>query len=105
MTQDSYSFLAYAFLESTRATRSLEHLADLAESRKRAVKPLRRDEKESIYDQIRLALHYSANVAKVFWPSGTDKTDNKRSRREQNACARARIHWSRSGSRANRVRP
>jgi hypothetical protein len=72
-------FLIYALVESARALRSFDEVRRLAAIRETRTPGVEVRENQSIFDSIRMALQFSANVSKVFWPSG--KSAQERGRR------------------------
>jgi hypothetical protein len=62
-------FLMYALVESGRALRAFDEARRLAAIREIRAPGVEIRENQSIFDSIRMALHFSANVSKVFWPA------------------------------------
>lgn len=62
-------FLMYALVESARALRAFDETRRLAAIREIRAPGVEIRENQSIFDSIRMALHFSANVSKVFWPA------------------------------------
>jgi hypothetical protein len=61
-------FLLYALTESARALKKFDEARELAATREQRVPGVEVRENQSIFDSIRMALQFSANVSKVFWP-------------------------------------
>lgn len=64
-------FLLYALVESARALRFFDEAIRLTTSREDRAEGVIALESQSVFDALRSALHYTANVSKVFWPSST----------------------------------
>jgi hypothetical protein len=62
-------FLIYALTESARAIRQFEEVSRLAAIRESIGPGIERRENQAIFDSIRMALQFSANLSKVFWPA------------------------------------
>ena len=61
-------FLLLALTESGRALRAMDEVERLACSRTPVQPGLERREFQTVFDYIRLALQFSSNVSKIFWP-------------------------------------
>ncbi|MER9233633.1 hypothetical protein NKI56_16270 [Mesorhizobium sp. M0622] len=63
-----FIFLTFALTESARALHAIEQVDLLAAVRVQVQPGVERREMQSVFDHIRLALQFSANVSKIFWP-------------------------------------
>jgi|GEM_PF-4598740 len=61
-------FLLFALTESAGALRALDEVERLAAVRERRTDTVEVRENGRVFDAIRSALQYAANVSKVFWP-------------------------------------
>lgn len=63
-----FIFLAHALTETARALRAIDEVERLAGVRVQVQPGVERRELQSVFDHIRLALQFSSNVSKIFWP-------------------------------------
>ncbi|MBI1650137.1 hypothetical protein [Hyphomicrobium sulfonivorans] len=65
-----FVFLIFALTESARALRARYEIERLGGVRKQVQPGIVAREFQSVFEQIRLALQFSSNVSKIFWPHG-----------------------------------
>lgn len=63
-----FIFLSLALTESARALRAIDEVERLAGVRVQVQAGFEKREFQSVFDHIRLALQFSSNVSKIFWP-------------------------------------
>lgn len=95
-------FLMYALVESARALRAIDEVRRLAAIREIRAPGVEIRENQSIFDSIRMALQFSANVSKVFWPSGSSPA-RERGRRLRKLTGIADDHALKSRALRNHV--
>lgn len=61
-------FLMLALTEGARALSAIEEVERLSSVRIRVQPGVERRESQRVFDHIRLALQFSSNVSKIFWP-------------------------------------
>lgn len=95
-------FLLYALTESARALKKFDEARELAATREQRAPGVEVRENQSIFDSIRMALQFSANVSKVFWPSDSS-TARERGRRLRQLTGIADNHALKSRALRNHV--
>ncbi len=63
-------FLTYVLSEGGRAVEALKAVKDLAAVREQVQHGVERREEQRVWNEIRMALHFAANVPRVFFPTG-----------------------------------
>jgi hypothetical protein len=63
-----FIFLSLALTETARALRAIDEVERLAGVRVQVQPGVERRELQTVFDHIRLALQFSSNVSKIFWP-------------------------------------
>ena len=66
-------FLLFALTESARAIAQFDQVHRLGQVREQVAPGVERREMMSIFDSLRLALHFAGSVSRIFWPpAGND---------------------------------
>lgn len=73
-------FLILALTESAGAIRAIDEVERLAGTRMQVQPGVERRENHSVFDCTRLALQFSSNVSRIFWPHSSSADRGKRLR-------------------------